>query len=61
MKPDAAIYKAMEKMSGRKGADLIYLDDRAENIAVGAAREWRAILYESPEKTRQAILKFGVL
>ena len=60
MKPDAAIYKAMEKMCGRKGADLIYLDDRAENIAAGAARGWRAILHESPEKTRQALVKFGL-
>ncbi len=55
MKPDAAIYEAMEKMCGRRGADLIYIDDRAENIAAGAARGWRAILHESTEKTRQAL------
>lgn len=56
MKPDAPIYEAMEKMSGRNGADLIYLDDRAENIAAGARRGWRALLHESPEKTRQALI-----
>jgi len=61
MKPDAAIYKAMEKMCGRKGADLIYIDDRAENIAAGAARGWRAILHESPETSRQALVKLGLL
>ena len=55
MKPQPEIYAAMEKMCGRTGADLIYLDDRAENIAAGAAREWRAILHESPAKTRQTL------
>ncbi len=52
MKPDALIYEAMEKMCGRRGADLIYIDDRAENIAAGAARGWRTILHESSEKTK---------
>ena len=55
MKPEAKIYEAMEKMCERRGADLIYIDDRAENIAAGKARGWRAILHESAEKTRAAI------
>ena len=61
MKPDAPIYEAMEKMCGQRGADLIYLDDRAENIAAGAARGWRVILHETPEKTRMTLADFGVL
>ena len=61
MKPEAKIYEAMEKMCGRHGADLIYLDDRAENIAAGAARGWRAILHESAKKSRTALKNFGVL
>jgi FMN phosphatase YigB (HAD superfamily) len=61
MKPQPEIYAAMEKMCGRSGADLIYLDDRAENIAAGAARGWRTILHESPGQTRAALAKFGVL
>jgi FMN phosphatase YigB (HAD superfamily) len=61
MKPQPEIYAAMEKMCGRNGADLIYLDDRAENIAAGAARGWRTILHESPGQTRAALAKFGVL
>jgi putative hydrolase of the HAD superfamily len=55
MKPQPEIYEAMEKMSGRRGADLIYIDDRAENIEGGKARGWRAILHETPEKTRAAV------
>ena len=61
MKPLPEIYAAMEKMCGRRGADLIYIDDRLENIEAGAARGWRAILHESPEKTRAALTAFGVL
>jgi len=61
MKPEPAIYEAMEKMTGRRGADLIYIDDRHENIAAGAARGWRAILHESAEKTREELGRFGVV
>jgi len=58
MKPDVKIYEAMEKMSGKRGADLIYIDDRPENIATGNARGWRAILHETPDKTRAALEAF---
>ena len=61
MKPQSEIYAAMEALAGRRGADLVYLDDRSENIAAGAARGWRAILHESPEKTRQALAARGLL
>jgi len=61
MKPEAKIYEAMEAMTGRTGADLVYLDDRAENIAAGAARGWRAILHETPEKSRGELQRLGIL
>jgi glucose-1-phosphatase len=55
MKPQPKIYEAMESLSGQRGADLIYIDDRPENIAAGKERGWRAILHETPEKTRAAV------
>lgn len=61
LKPQPEIYEAMEKLTGRRGADLIYMDDRLENIEAGAARGWRAILHESPEKTRRALAGMGVI
>jgi FMN phosphatase YigB (HAD superfamily) len=61
MKPDAKIYEALEKMSGRRGAEVLYLDDRSENVEAGAARGWQVILQETPEKTRAAIEKLGLL
>ena len=55
MKPEAKIYEVLEKLAGRRGADIVYLDDRPENVAAGAARGWRTILHETPEKTRAAL------
>ena len=61
MKPHPEIYAAMEQLCGRRGADLVYLDDRAENIAAGAARGWRAILHETPAQTRATLAGWGLL
>jgi FMN phosphatase YigB (HAD superfamily) len=59
MKPEAKIYEALEKMAGKRGAEIIYIDDRPENISAGAARGWRTILHESPEKSHAALKSFG--
>jgi HAD superfamily hydrolase (TIGR01509 family) len=59
MKPQPEIYAALEKLCGRCGAEIIYIDDRRENIEAGAARGWRTILHESPEKSRAAFKAFG--
>ena len=61
LKPHPEIYQAMEAMTGKRGPDLVYIDDRPENIETGLARGWRAILHESPEKTRQIITGMGLL
>jgi len=57
MKPDAKIYEALEKLAGRRGKEIVYLDDRPENIAGGVARGWQAILHETPEKSRASVEK----
>ncbi|MGO9584741.1 MAG: HAD family hydrolase [Limisphaerales bacterium] len=61
MKPEAKIYEVLEKLAGRRGAEIVYLDDLAENVAAGAARGWRTILHETPEKTRAALAGFRLL
>jgi len=60
MKPDAKIYEVIERQTGRKGQEILYLDDRAENVAGGAARGWRAVLHETPEKSRLAVANAGL-
>jgi FMN phosphatase YigB (HAD superfamily) len=61
MKPDAKIYAAMEKMCGRSGEDIIYLDDRPENVQGGSARGWQAFLHETPEKSRAFLEKLELV
>jgi 2-haloacid dehalogenase len=51
MKPDPMIYEAVERKVGHKGPDLLYIDDRAENIAHGAERGWQTIHHADPAKT----------
>jgi FMN phosphatase YigB (HAD superfamily) len=60
MKPDAKIYEIVERETGRRGEQLIYVDDRAENIAGAAARDWQVVLHETPEKTIEAFKKAGL-
>ncbi|MBU6411444.1 MAG: HAD family phosphatase, partial [Verrucomicrobia bacterium] len=51
LKPQAGIYEAMEALCGRRGADIIYLDDRPNNAEAGASRGWRTILHELPGRS----------
>jgi len=61
MKPNARLYEVLECQSGRRGAELLYLDDRLENTATAASRGWQVILHESPEKSQAAIRDLGLL
>jgi putative hydrolase of the HAD superfamily len=61
VKPEAGLYEVLERQSGRRAGELVYLDDRLENTQAGAARGWEVILHESPEKSRAAIRELGLL
>jgi FMN phosphatase YigB (HAD superfamily) len=61
MKPAAKIYEALETLSGKRGAEILYLDDRQENVDAGAARGWQVILHTTPEESRAAIKVLGLL
>jgi FMN phosphatase YigB (HAD superfamily) len=60
MKPDPKLYEIVERLSRHKGSDLLYLDDRVENVDAGAARGWQVILHESYDKTQSELKKLGV-
>ena len=51
MKPAGGIYDVLERLTGLGGTDLLYIDDRCENIEAGAARGWRTILHTAPDDT----------
>jgi 2-haloacid dehalogenase len=61
MKPQVKLYEVVERETRRKRDEILYLDDRAENIAEGAARGWRVILQETPAKTHSALRAIGLL
>lgn len=61
MKPNVKIYEALEQMTGKRGPEIIYLDDRKENIEAGAARGWQTILQTEPAKSRAEIERLGLL
>jgi HAD superfamily hydrolase (TIGR01509 family) len=60
MKPSARLYEIVERASGRRGGEIIYVDDRPENVEAGVARGWRGVLHESAETTRAALQKLGL-
>lgn len=55
MKPEPAIYDAVEKMCGFKGQEIIFIDDKAENVEAGIARGWQGIVHETPARTIAAL------
>jgi len=61
MKPATKIYEALETMSGRRGAEILYVDDRQENVDAGAARGWQVILQTDPATSRAAIEQLGLV
>jgi len=61
MKPDAALYEVAERLSGRRGAELFYFDDRPENVAAAHARGWQAVVHADPATSRAALAATGLL
>jgi len=49
IKPATRIFQMLEDTSGLGGADLIFTDDRPDNIAAADARGWRTHLFEGPQ------------
>ena len=60
MKPQARLYEVVEEKTAQKGPAILYLDDRAENIAAGAARGWQTILHRNPQETLAAVKALGL-
>ena len=60
MKPDHRLYEVVERQARCRGPELLYIDDRPENIAAGAERSWQVILQETPQKTVAAVEAMGV-
>ena len=46
MKPDPAIYRAVEQDCGLPPESLLFTDDKAENTAAAAVRGWKVHLFD---------------
>ncbi|MFT4792018.1 MAG: 2-haloacid dehalogenase [Paracoccaceae bacterium] len=60
VKPERRIYEILEARTGLSGADLLFTDDRADNIAAAAARGWRTHLFEGAEGLSAALKDAGL-
>lgn len=61
IKPDARIYEMLEEASGLSGGQLIFTDDRADNIAAAAARGWHTHLFEGAQGWADRLIAEGLL
>lgn len=61
IKPEAAIYEMVEQDCGLGGADILFTDDRAENIAAAADLGWQTHLFENPARLAQELVRLGLL
>ena len=61
MKPHPGIYEIAERITGHRAADIVYIDDRAENLVPAAQRNWKVIHHESPDQTIFALEKLGLI
>lgn len=61
MKPDAKLYEVVERVTGRKGGEILYLDDRIENAEAGRARGWQVIHHRDAAESVREIERLGLL
>ena len=61
MKPDPAIYRAVEVDCGLPAESLLFTDDKAENIVAAARRGWRVHQFESWQGLAARLVAEGLL
>ncbi|WP_099827820.1 HAD family hydrolase [Oceaniglobus indicus] len=61
IKPDPAIYAALEADCGVAPDALLFTDDRPENIEAAAARGWRTHLFDGPAGFAARLVAEGLL
>jgi putative hydrolase of the HAD superfamily len=59
-KPDPAIYRAVLGRLGARPADVIFLDDRPENVAGAETLGIRSVLFTDPGSARAGLARLGI-
>jgi HAD superfamily hydrolase (TIGR01509 family) len=60
LKPDLAIYRAVEAATGQRAAAHLFLDDLPENVAGARAAGWEAICFETPAQAQRDLIARGL-
>jgi putative hydrolase of the HAD superfamily len=58
LKPKDRIYQITEKITGCRNGEILFLDDKIENIGSACRRGWRTVLHRSPEESIGAVRKW---
>lgn len=61
IKPDPAIYEAVERETGLDPATILFTDDREENIEAARARGWGVHHFDGPEGWAARLVEEGLL
>jgi 2-haloacid dehalogenase len=61
IKPEPNIYAMLEKQSGLAPENLIFTDDRPDNITAAAARGWHTHLFTDPAGWAERLVSEGLL
>jgi 2-haloacid dehalogenase len=61
IKPNVLIYQMLEEDSGLPGAEILFADDRSDNIDAAAARGWATHLFETPAGWADCLVAHGLL
>ena len=61
VKPEPDCYRAVLAMLGARPADVVFIDDRPENVAGAAAVGIRGVHFTTPEAVRTALAGHGIL
>ena len=58
LKPEPRIYEIAEEKSGVQGGEILFLDDKPENVAAAAQRGWQTICHRSCDESIAAVCGF---
>jgi putative hydrolase of the HAD superfamily len=61
MKPDPLVYRAADERLGRRPSQVLFFDDRPENVAAARAHGWRAHLWTGPAQAAAVLAGEGLL
>lgn len=61
VKPQPQVYAVAERRFGRPPQDLLFIDDKPENIAAAVARGWHGHVFTGAEGLKAELVRHGLL